>query len=55
LLATQSLQPRLRVYALEYELRALVSARKHHGNNPDTVHAIETRIQDTLSPSFPGL
>jgi aminoglycoside phosphotransferase (APT) family kinase protein len=55
LLATPSLAPRLRVYALEYELRALVSARKHHGNNPDTVHAIEMRIQDTLSGAFPGL
>jgi aminoglycoside phosphotransferase (APT) family kinase protein len=55
LLSTPSLQPRLRVYALEYELRALASARKHHGNNPDAIHAIEARMQDTLSASFPGL
>ncbi len=55
LLSIQNLQPRLRVYALEYELRALVSARKHHGNNPEAIHAIETRIQDTLSASFPGI
>ena len=55
LLFSANLQPRLRVYALEYELRALVSARKHHGNNPDAIHAIEARIHDTLSPSFPGI
>ncbi len=55
LLSTPSLQPRLRVYALEYELRAFVAARKYHGNNPDTIQAIESRIRDTLSAAFPGL
>ena len=55
LMSTPSLAPRLRVYSLEYELRALVSARRHHGNNPDTIHAIETRIQDTLSGAFAGM
>ncbi|MDB5074979.1 MAG: aminoglycoside phosphotransferase [Chloroflexi bacterium] len=54
LFAVNSLQSRLRVYALEYELRALVSVRKRHNNNPDALRAVEARIRTTLSPEFPG-
>jgi aminoglycoside phosphotransferase (APT) family kinase protein len=55
LFAFQSLPSRLRVYALEYELRALVSVRKRHGNNPEALRAVEARIHATLSPAFPGI
>jgi aminoglycoside phosphotransferase (APT) family kinase protein len=49
-----NLPSRLRVYALEYELRALASVRKHHGNSPEALQAVEARLRATLSPSFPG-
>jgi aminoglycoside phosphotransferase (APT) family kinase protein len=55
LFAFSSLPSRLRVYALEYELRALVSVRNRHGNSPDALHAVEERIHATLSPAFPGI
>jgi aminoglycoside phosphotransferase (APT) family kinase protein len=55
LFAFNSLPSRLRVYALEYELRALVSVRKRHGNNPEVLRAVEARIHNTLSPAFPGI
>jgi aminoglycoside phosphotransferase (APT) family kinase protein len=54
LFAVNSIQSRLRVYALEYELRALVSVRKRHNNNPEALRAVEARIQATLAPEFPG-
>jgi aminoglycoside phosphotransferase (APT) family kinase protein len=52
LFAVNSLPSRLRVYALEYELRALVSVRKRHNNNPDVLRAVEARIHATLAPEF---
>ena len=55
LFAVNSLPSRLRVYALEYELRALVSIRKRHNNNPDVLRAVEARIHDTLAPEFAAL
>jgi len=55
LFTVSSLGARLRVYALEYELRALASVKRRHGNNPEALQAVEARIQSTLSPAFPGL
>jgi hypothetical protein len=55
LFAVNSLSSRLRVYALEYELRALVSVRKRHNNNPDVLRAVEARIHATLAPEFANL
>jgi aminoglycoside phosphotransferase (APT) family kinase protein len=50
-----SLAARLRVYALEYELRALASIRKRHDNSPEAVRAVTERLEYTLSPAFPAL
>ncbi len=50
-----SLAARLRVYALEYELRALASVRKRHDNNPEALNAVTERLRYTLSPAFPPL
>lgn len=55
LFTISSLPARLRVYALEYELRALASIRKRHDNNPEAVQAVVERIEYTLSPAFPAL
>ena len=49
------LASRLRVYALEYDLRALASARKRHGNDPALAQAAGQRIADTLEEGFPGI
>jgi aminoglycoside phosphotransferase (APT) family kinase protein len=50
-----ALSSRLRVYALEYDLRALGSARKRHGNDPALAQAACLRLAETLSSTFPGL
>jgi aminoglycoside phosphotransferase (APT) family kinase protein len=55
LFAAPSLGARLRVYALEYDLRALSSVRKRHHNDRALVQAISQRIADTLSERFPYL
>jgi hypothetical protein len=55
LFAVPSLAARLRVYALEYELRALVSVRRRHNNDPEAVQAIVLRLQEALSDSFPAV
>lgn len=55
LFAVAGLPARLRVYALEYELRALASVRKRHDNNPSAIGAVVERLQYTLSPGFPAL
>lgn len=50
-----SLGARLRIYALEYDLRALASVRKRHNNDLLAVQAIGQRIHDTLSEGFPSI
>ena len=50
-----ALSARLRVYALEYDLRGLASARKRHNNDHAAVQAISQRIVDTIDGDFPGL
>lgn len=55
LFAVPGLIARLRVYALEYDLRALASARKRHNNDRALVQAISQRIVDTLRDRFPAL
>jgi len=54
LFAVISLPARLRVYALEYELRALASVRKRHNNDQVALQAITQRIHDTLDDTFPA-
>ena len=55
LFAVAGLGARLRVYALEYELRSLASARRRHNNDQSIVQAITTRLHDTLADNFPAL
>lgn len=55
LFAVHALGARLRVYALEYDLRALASARKRHNNDLQAVQAIVQRIHDTLDERFPNI
>jgi aminoglycoside phosphotransferase (APT) family kinase protein len=55
LFAVPRLPGRLRVYALEYDLRALASVRKRHNNDLTTLQASIQRIHDTLSDAFPAL
>jgi aminoglycoside phosphotransferase (APT) family kinase protein len=55
LFAVPSLGARLRVYALEYDLRALSSVRKRHNNDRALVQAVSQRIADTLGERFPNL
>ncbi|HVA91785.1 MAG TPA: phosphotransferase [Chloroflexota bacterium] len=55
LFRVSSLPARLRVYALEYELRALASIRKRHDNNPEALRGVTERLRYTLSPAFPGI
>ena len=55
LFSTPSLAARLRVYALEYDLRGLASVRRRHNNNPDAVQTVIERLRETLSPEFSRL
>lgn len=55
LFAVPGLSARLRVYALEYELRALASVRKRHNNDLTAIEAIVQRIWDALDETFPAL
>ncbi len=55
LFTVPSLAARLRVYALEYELRALASVRRRHNNDPEIVQAIVLRLQATLADDFPAV